>query len=125
MGYRSEVAIKCEELAFEKFREVYTNAQFVPDKVYKDGEYFILYWVKWCDMFDEVSSIEHAMFELDQIEDPNGYGYIYIRIGECYDDVETKTNNYDITLQIICKIDIPDNVEQISVDESKKVETPL
>ena len=114
MGYRSEVAIKCEELAFEKFREVYKRVQFAPDKVYKDGEYFILYWdwIKWYETYDDISAIEGVMSKLDLLDDTTGYGYRFMRLGENDDDVETRQNNYDIELWMIRKIDIPEGLEE-------------
>ena len=40
MGYRSEVAIKCEEKAYERFREVFIKEDLFinPDKILYDKE---------------------------------------------------------------------------------------
>lgn len=42
MGYRSEVAIKCEEKAYEKLMETCHNVNFMPDEIFKDEEDYIL-----------------------------------------------------------------------------------
>ena len=115
MGYRSEVAIKCEEKAFEMLRETYKRVDLVPDKVYKDGDCFILYWdwIKWYEDYDDISAIEEVMSKLDRLNDTTGYGYRFMRLGENDDDVEIRQNNYDIELWMIRKIDIPDGLEEI------------
>lgn len=120
MGYRSEVAIKCEEKAFEMFRETYKRVELMPDKVYKDGDYFILYWdwIKWYDSYEDVGAIESVMDELDELQDPNreektGYGYRFMRLGEEDTDIETRENDWNIELWMIRKIDIPDGLEEV------------
>jgi len=120
MGYRSEVAIKCEEKAFEMLRETYKRVDCVPDNVYKDGEHYILYWdwVKWYESYEDVGAIESAMDKLDELQNPNdktdtGYGYRFMRLGENDDDVETRENDWDIELWMIRKIDIPEGLEEV------------
>ena len=123
MGYRSEVAIKCEEKAFEMFRETYKRVELVPDKVYKDGEYFILYWdwIKWYESYDDIMEIEGVMDALDAIGVQNeinntketGYGYRFMRLGEDDIDIETRENDWSIELLMIRKIDIPEDAEEI------------
>lgn len=44
MGYRSEVAIKCEEKAYEMLKETCYKENIMPDKIFKDGDKYILYW---------------------------------------------------------------------------------
>lgn len=115
MGYRSEVAIKCEEKAYERLMETCKELEFHPDKIYKDDDQYILYWewIKWYDWFDEPKVIADVLSELDDLCDEPGYGYKFIRIGEETGDEEFETNNYDIELWSIHKIDIPDNLEVV------------
>lgn len=115
MGYRSEVAIKCEEKAFEMLRETYRRVDLEPDKVFKDGDCFILYWdwVKWYSIYEDVAAIEDILDKLDELEDTTNYGYRFMRLGENDDDVETRENNWNIDLWMIRKIDIPDGLEEI------------
>ena len=122
MGYRSEVAIKCEEKAFEMLKETCKRVDCVPDKIYKDGEQFILYWdwIKWYESYEDVSAIISTMDKLDELQDPNnydetGYGYRFMRLGENDDDVETRGNDWNIELWMIRKIDIPDDLEEVIV----------
>ena len=119
MGYRSEVAIKCEEKAFKMLKETYDRVNFAPHKVYKDEDCFILYWdwVKWFDCYDDVSAIEDVMSKLDQLDDTEGYGYRFMRLGENDDDIETRENDYNIELWMIRKIDIPEGLEEIVESE--------
>lgn len=44
MGYRSEVAIKCEEKAYEILKETCRKFDIMPDKIFKDEDEYILYW---------------------------------------------------------------------------------
>ena len=122
MGYRSEVAIKCEEKAFEMLKETYKRVDLPPDKLYKDGEHFILYWdwIKWYDSYEDVGAIESVMDELDELQDPNnhddtGYGYRFMRLGEDDTDIETRQNSWDIELWMVRKIDIPEGLEEVEV----------
>lgn len=122
MGYRSEVAIKCEKKAFEMFRETYNKVDFPPDKVYKDGKHFILYWdwVKWYDTYEDVGAVESVMDELNELQDLNngeetGYGYRFMRLGEEDNDIETRENSWDIELWMTRKIDIPEGLEEVEI----------
>lgn len=123
MGYRSEVAIKCEQKAFEMIKEVCRKVEVVPDKVYKEDSCYILWWswIKWDDWYDDVLEIETVLKELDKLKDPletgTGYGYKFMRIGESDDDVETKDNDWNIELWMIRKIDIPEGLEEIEFEE--------
>ena len=122
MGYRSEVAIKCEEKAFEMLKDTCERVDCNPDKIYKDGEQFIIYWdwIKWYESYEDVSAIISTMDKLDELQNPNnygetGYGYRFMRLGENDDDVETRENDWNIELWVIRKIDIPDDLEEVSV----------
>lgn len=123
MGYRSEVAIKCEGKAFEMFKKAFQDGVscILPDKIFKDGDEYILYWdwVKWYEDYEDVRIILSVMDELDTLQNPNddntGYGYKFLRIGEDNDDVETRENSWDIELWMIRKINIPDDLEEVKV----------
>lgn len=118
MGYSSEVAIKCEEKAYELFKQVFTEEELYikPDKIYKDGDDYILYWkwIKWYEDYEGVNAIENVMFDLDDCGNKDGgYGYKFIRLGEDDMDIETSENDVDIELWIVRKIDIPCGLEEI------------
>lgn len=120
MGYRSEVAIKCEEKAYEMLRETCQKVDLMPDKIFKDGDEYIFYWgwIKWYGEYEDVAAIENTLNKLDELQEPSdyetiGYGYKFMRIGENDDDVETRENDYGIELWMIRKIDIPDGLEEI------------
>lgn len=118
---RSEVAIKCEEKAFEMLKKVYEDKNCLPDKVYKDEDCFIIHWnwIKWCDyIYEDIAAIAGVLDELDKLQKPDnhedtGYGYKFMRLGESDDDVETRKNDYDIELWMIRKIDIPEGLEEV------------
>lgn len=114
MGYYSEVAIKCEEKAYQALKEACKNAG--PDGIYKDGNYFIFYWdwTKWYDFYDDIAAIENIMDELDQLEEV-GYGYKFLRLGENDNDVEHRENNGGIELWMLRKIDIPEGLEEVEI----------
>lgn len=118
MGYRSEVAIKCEEKAYELFKQVFTEKELyiAPDKIYKDGDNYILYWdwIKWYEEYKGVKAIEDVMIDLDDHGNKDGgYGYKFMRLGEDDEDTETSSNDWDIELWMIRKIDIPDGLEEV------------
>ena len=120
MGYRSEVAIKCEEKAYEMLKETCHDADIMPDKIFKDGDEYILYWdwIKWYEDYEDVSAIVKTLDKLDELQDPNdyettGYGYRFMRLGEDDEDTETRVNDLDIELCMIRRIDIPDWLEEI------------
>lgn len=106
MGYRSDVYIKCEKNAFEEIRNAYTKHDFAPSKIMKNqNDEFTLIWdsVKWYDHFEEVIEIEKVLRKLNSEHREDNFGdesydflaYNFVRIGEDYGDVETKTNDYD------------------------------
>lgn len=116
MGYRSEVAVKCEEKAYELFKKAIADGGCEPDEIFKEGDYFIIHWewTKWYEDEDDVYAIMDVIYQLDaNFSDTPGFGYKYIRIGEDSGDEESSTNNYNIELYITRKIDIPENLERI------------
>lgn len=118
---RSEVAIKCEEKAYEMLKETCHKADIMPDKIFKDGDKYILYWdrIRWDDDCDEISAIVKTLDKLDKLQNPNdreatGYGYRFMRLGENYEDTETRENDWDIGLWMTRRIDIPDGLEEVT-----------
>ena len=57
MGYRSEVAIRCQDKAFEMFEKAW--GELIPDKVFHNENDHLIYWdwVKWYKDYPEVSAI--------------------------------------------------------------------
>lgn len=129
MGYRSDVAIKCEEKAFEELKKIIVdagkNTYAEPDYIYKESkednpnnecDQYILHWeqIEWYN--DEtIEQIMNKLRELDDRSEEVGYGYKYIRLGEDIDDVSTKTNDYTLVLSI--QIHIPEYLKEISLTE--------
>lgn len=118
----SEVAIKCEEKAYKILKKICGEIDFMPDKIYKDENEYIFYWdwVKWSTNYKEISEIEKVLDKFDDLQEPypnenTGYGYKFLRIGEIDDDIETRENDWEIKLSIIRKIDIPDNLQEITI----------
>ncbi len=112
MGYRSEVAIRCQDKAFEMFQKSW--GELIPDKVFhKENDHLIYWdWVKWYEDYPDVSAIENVMSELNELENDEAtekkMGYSFMRLGEDDTDIETKNNTYDIELWMIRKIDLSD-----------------
>lgn len=112
MGYRSEVAIRCQDKAYEMFEKAW--GEFTPDKIFHQKDDHLIYWdwVKWYEDYPDVSSIENIMYELDKLENDevidNKLGYRFMRLGESDTDIETKGNTYEIELYMIRKIDLSD-----------------
>jgi hypothetical protein len=118
MGYYSEVTIRCEEKAFEMFKEAWKKAEMTPDKVLKtnDGtEDYIIQWqrVKWDTYYLDVAAINDVIKKLNELQDPSdtkdeGLGYKFMRVGENLGDIETEQNDWEIELYVIQCADIPD-----------------
>lgn len=118
MGYYSEVTIRCEEKAFEMFKEAWKKADITPDKVLKtndDTGDYIIQWgtVKWDTYCLDVAAINNVIKKLNELQDPSdtkneGLGYKFLRIGENIGDVETDQNDWEIELYAIQRADIPD-----------------
>lgn len=118
MAYYSEVTIRCEEKAFEMFKEAWKKAEMTPYKVLKTndgtGDY-IIQWdmVRWDTDYPEVAAINDVIKKLNELQDPSdmkdeGLGYKFLRIGETIGDVETDQNDWEIELYAIQRADIPD-----------------
>lgn len=118
MGYYSEVTIRCEEKAFEMFKEAWKKAEMTPDKVLKindnTGDY-IIQWqrVKWDTYYLDVAAINDVIKKLNELQDPSdtkdeGLGYKFMRVGEKLGDIETDQNDWEIELYVIQCADIPD-----------------
>ena len=88
MGYRSEVAIKCEEKAYEKLMETCHNVNFMPDEIFKNEEDYILHWgwIKWYHDYYYVMAIESALDNFDNLyaygDGIPGYAYKFMRTEE-------------------------------------------
>lgn len=114
MGYHSEVAIRCQDKAFEMFKEAWSKFKFIPDKIYHHKDDHLIYWdyVKWYEDYPDVSAIENIMSELNKLSNDEAIekkmGYRFMRLGEDDTDIETKDNTYDIGLWMIRKIDLSD-----------------
>lgn len=118
MAYYSEVTIRCEEKAFEMFKEAWKKAEMTPDKVLKTndgtGDY-IIQWdmVRWDTDYPEVAAINDVIKKLNELQDPSdtkdeGLGYKFMRVGENLGDIETDQNDWEIELYVIQCADIPD-----------------
>ena len=70
MGYRCEVAIKCEEKAFDLFQKAWQKVNFKPDKVFT-GNFNILYWArtKWDGNEERDGPIQDVMAYLNGLQD--------------------------------------------------------
>lgn len=127
MGYRSEVAIKCEEKAYEKLMETCHNVNFMPDEIFKDEEDYILRWdwIKWNQDYDYIMAIESVLDTFDNLyaygDGIPGYAYKFMRIGEDDCDVEVRQNSWDIELWMVRKIDIPEGLTRIDKEERENV----
>lgn len=117
MGYRSEVAIKCQKNAFPKFEEVYKRLGYGPDKLLTKGDEYLIYWdwIKWYEDYDIVMETNKVMSELNMICDGDsdeiyekGFGYKFMRLGEDNSDIEEHGNCEYIELWTIRDIDLSD-----------------
>lgn len=112
MGYRSEVAIRCQDNAYKMFEKAW--GEFTPDKIFHQEDDHLIYWdwVKWYEDYPDVSAIENIMSELNKLSNDEAIekkmGYRFMRLGEDDTDIETKENTYDVGLWMIRKIDLSD-----------------
>ena len=94
MGYRSEVAIKCQKGAYDYINSI--DGAYGWDRTLTDGTDFILEWewIKWYEEYEGIKAIVDALNALDEIEDPydTSMGYKMIRLGEDDGDVEERSN---------------------------------
>lgn len=118
MEYYSEVTIRCEEKAFEMFKEAWKKTEMIPDKVLKTNDNtgdYIIQWemVRWDTDYPEVAAINDVIKKLNELQDPSdtkdeGLGYKFMRVGENLGDIETDQNDWEIELYVIQCADIPD-----------------
>lgn len=126
MGYKSEVAIQCEEKAAKMIQQIITDAGkdafATPDTIYKDNnpnnecDQYIFHWgqIEWYN--DEtIDAIMKTLQELDDHSEEEGYGYKFIRLGEDVGDVSTKTNDSAIALEL--RIYIPEGLEEVNLND--------
>lgn len=118
MGYTSEVAIRCEEKAYEMLREAYKCVNLKPLAVYKDEDEYIIHWkdVKWSKLHEDAAFIMTVLDALDDMKYINGlsgYGYKLVVVGEDYDDVTVRDNDEGIELWLIRKVDIPQDLDTV------------
>lgn len=117
MGYRSEVAIKCESTAYRRLMKVIEEVGFLPDHIYKyedenltfENIEYILHWdyVKWYG--ESVDKIERELNKLkvdyNRNED-NKCGFFLTRIGEEDGDIEYDYNTPGLYINVITKLDL-------------------
>ena len=115
MGYRSEVAIRCDDEAYKMFKEaIEATGVITPNKIFHKKNDHLIYWssVKWYESYPEVVMIEKVMSKLDEMDEYEAtekkMGYKFLRIGENDSDVEMQCNVYDIELYMIRQIDLSD-----------------
>lgn len=70
MGYRSDVGIKCQPMAFNALKEVCEQHNILPDKILFDGDAkeYLMYWeyVKWYEgIYEDVDAIMELLNWLD------------------------------------------------------------
>lgn len=100
MGYRSDVAIKCEDKAYKMIMDAAMAHDIKPDASFQIDKYtyFIEWeWVKWYYSYKDVAAIESVLDYLDSKMDIDendfeGHSYTFARIGEDSEDTEIRTN---------------------------------
>jgi hypothetical protein len=106
MGYRSNVAIAVtKEIYTEKFlTQKLPRAFNETDETFTTtlGYYFIWLNLKWYDDFNDVREVMDFLGSLD------GEDYGYIRIGEEYDDIETRGDPYRFDMSPEISISTPE-----------------
>lgn len=125
MGYHSEVAIKCEKKAYEMLKEICQSVNCMPDKIFKNESEYILYWdwIRWDECYEDIGAIDQVMCNLEDHGNEDGeYGYAFIRLGESDGDIEIRSNDENMELYMIRKIDIPNDFKEVNVvgDKSYK-----
>lgn len=106
MGYRSDIGLALTQSAVQRMHQklnaldkeseefsAITDFIIYADKHYEDAnsgaEVYLWNYVKWYDDFKEASFLEELMQEL------NDQDYLFIRIGEDYDDTEVQGYFWD------------------------------
>lgn len=118
---KSEVAIKCESTAYAMIKSACVEVNLLPDEVYRDNDVYIMCWhqIQWYAGFDEIDKIEQVMDELNTLTGPDaetkeGFGYKFVRIGESIDDLEIRANTYELDLDVVRRISIPEGFEKVN-----------
>lgn len=106
MGYRSDVGLALTQAAVQTLNEklnaldkmseafsVITDFFAYADKHFEDNnsgsEVYLWEYVKWYEEFPDVGFIEHLLAELDWSD------YLFIRIGEELEDIDTRGSFWD------------------------------
>ncbi len=106
MGYRSKVRICTKKESMERLeKELKEKDLFIPydfEQLNEDGTKIVGWdWIKWYPEYDDISFIEHFIYDLDDYE--------FARVGEDIEDVEYNSdfdyNERDSHLSIITDID--------------------
>ena len=121
MGYRSDVTVRCEEKAFQMFKEAWEKFDFKPHGIFESveagGYTYTLIWscVKWYDDFEEVDGIMDVCYSLDE-KNEDGYAYKMIEIGE--DNATEEYANevgYDVfaDFYVVVDVNLPKDIREI------------
>ena len=106
MGYRSDVGLALTQAAVQTLNEkmnaldkmseafsIITDFFAYADKHFEDtnsgSEVYLWEYVKWHEEFPDVGFIEHLLAELDWSD------YLFIRIGEELEDIDTRGSFWD------------------------------
>ena len=97
MGFRSDVYIKCEEKAFELFKDAFSKVELKPHSLEKtdDNNYkFSWHWIKWYPDYDDIQVFENIFSQLcsDEFDTKKGYAFKAIWINE-NDSTEFRMNS--------------------------------
>ena len=124
MGYRSDIGLALTQSAVQRMHQklntldknseafsVITDFIAYADKHYEDtdsgAEVYLWECVKWYEEFSDVSFIENLLAELDWKD------FLFIRIGEDYDDTEVRGDLWDnpfelgLTRKISMEVQLP------------------
>lgn len=97
MGFRSDVYIKCEEKAFELFKDAFSKTNLKPHSLEKtDGDVykFTWHWIKWFSNYDDVQVFESVFSQLcsDEFDNKKGYAFKALWVHED-DSTDTRMNS--------------------------------
>ena len=97
MGFRSNVYIKCEEKAFELFKDAFSKAEQNPDSLEKtenDIYKFSWNWIKWNQYYGDIQVFEDILSQLcsEEFDLLEGYAFKAIWIHED-DSTEIRMNS--------------------------------
>ena len=128
-----EVAIRCEQEAYKLFQNYLPpkKSYIVPDHIYKSGNSYILYWesINWDEydtkhspFYEGIRKFNHIMDLLEQGKQffekgkvLPGYGFEFLCIDKDFCDIfRSRTNLCRLELSVGLKINLPENMEEIS-----------